>query len=441
MSSDIIMPQFGETVAEGKILTWFKSEGDEIQEGDNLFEIETDKVTMEVQSTVAGKLSEIRVPAGEVAKVGAVVAVIGGDGTAAKPAAAAQPAAAPAAEPAKPAPAAAERKPAAARSPFEEVSTPIESYGKAEGPLGLRITPLARRLIAQNGLDAAAIAQTVSAAGRSKISESDVQAALAAPKPAPVSAPPASAQPRAASPTPASLPGSVFQLNTIRKRTGERLQQNWQTIPHVFQAIEVDFTDVETVRGKRKAAFKAETGFSLTYLPFIARATCLALKAFPQINAHFAGDSLSLASEVNLGIAVDLQHNGLVVPVVRNADDLTLVGLAKALGRQIDKARNGKLTGDDFSGGTYSITNNGAFGTTFTAPIINAPQVAILSTDAIRMRPAVVETPQGSFVAPRLMGMVGQSFDHRAFDGGYSAAFLSRLKSIIEDRDWAAEFA
>lgn len=444
MSSDVLMPQFGETVAEGKILTWFKSEGDEIQEGDNLFEIETDKVTMEVQSTVAGKLSEIRVPAGEVAKVGSVVAVIGGNGKAAAPAPAAaeSPKAQPAPEAAAtPAPGRVEEpKPTAPRSPFEEVSTPVEAYGKAKGPQGVRITPLARRLIAQNGLDAAAIAQTVSAAGRSKISESDVQAALAAPKAAPAAAA-VSAPPRAASPAPAPLPGSVFQLNTIRKRTGERLQQNWQTIPHVFQAIEVDFTAVETVRGKRKEAFKAETGFSLTYLPFIARATCIALKAFPQINAHFAGDSLSLASEVNLGIAVDLQHNGLVVPVVRNADDLTLVGLAKALGRQIDKARNGKLTGDDFAGGTYSITNNGAFGTTFTAPIINAPQVAILSTDAIRMRPAVVETPQGSFVAPRLIGMVGQSFDHRAFDGGYSAAFLSRLKTIIEERDWAAEFA
>ncbi len=443
MSSDVLMPQLGETVAEGKILTWFKSEGDEIKEGDNLFEIETDKVTMEVQSIAAGKLTDIRVQAGEVAKVGSVVAVIGGDGKAAAPVAAAEPAksqAAPEAA-ARPVPKPAEApKPTAPRSPFEEVSTPVEAYGKARGPQGVRITPLARRLIAQNGLDAAAIAQTVSAAGRSKISESDVQAALAAPKAAPAEAA-VSAPPRAASPAPAPLPGSVFQLNTIRKRTGERLQQNWQTIPHVFQAIEVDFTSVETVRGKRKEAFKAETGFSLTYLPFIARATCIALKAFPQVNAQFAGDSLSLASEVNLGVAVDLQHNGLVVPVVRNADDLTLPGLAKALGRQIDKARNGKLTGDDFAGGTYSISNNGAFGTTFTAPIINAPQVAILSTDAIRMRPAVVETPQGSFVAPRLIGMVGQSFDHRAFDGGYSAAFLSRLKSIIEDRDWAAEFA
>lgn len=444
MSSDVLMPQFGETVAEGKIVTWFKSVGDDVKEGDNLFEIETDKVTMEVQSTVAGKLTDIRVPAGSVAKVGSVVAVIGGEGAAPAPAPEpAKPAAAPAAA-AAPAPAQAEPpKPAAPRSPFEEVSTPVESYGRATGPNGVRITPLARRLIAQNGLDAAALAAAVLAAGRSKICESDVQAALAAPRPqaeAPASAPaPARAAP--AAPAPAPLPGSVFQLNTIRKRTGERLQQNWQTIPHVFQAIEVDFTAVEAVRDKQKGKFKADTSFSLTYLPFIARATCLALKAFPQVNAQFAGDSLALASEVNLGIAVDLQHNGLVVPVVRNADDLTLPGLAKAIGRQIDKARNGKLTGDDFAGGTYSISNNGAFGTSFTAPIINAPQVAILSTDAIRMRPAVVETPQGSFVAPRLMGMVGQSFDHRAFDGAYSAAFLSRLKSIIEERDWAAEFA
>jgi pyruvate/2-oxoglutarate dehydrogenase complex dihydrolipoamide acyltransferase (E2) component len=440
MSIDVIMPQLGETVAEGKILVWFKNEGDEIQEGDNLFEIETDKVTMEVQSIAAGRLGEIRVQAGEVAKVGAVVAVIGSDAST-KPDTATKSANPPKTTPASGA-AAASQPP---RSPFEEVATPTESFGKAKGPLGLRVTPLARRLIAQNGLDAEAIARTVQAAGGSRIAESDVRAALDAPRaaaaPAPTSAPAASA-PAPKPVAPAPLPGSVVTLNTIRKRTGERLQQNWQTIPHVFQAIEVDFTRVEAVRSKRKEKFKAENGVSLTYLPFIARATCLALKEFPQVNAQFAGgDQLALASEVNLGIAVDLSHNGLVVPVVRNADDLTLPGLARAIGRQIDKARNGRLTGDDFAGGTYSISNNGAFGTSFTAPIINAPQVAILSTDAIRLRPAVVETPEGAFVAPRLTGMVGQSFDHRAFDGAYSAAFLSRLKTILEERDWSAEFA
>lgn len=434
MSSDILMPQLGETVAEGKVLGWFKAEGDEIGEGDTLFEIETDKVTMEVQSTVAGKLTDIRVRAGEVAKVGSVVAVIGGGARAA--------ASPPASAPVREAP------PAARRPLFEEVSTPAGTFGDAAGPQGVRITPLARRLIAQNGLDVADIAHAVSAAGRSKISERDVRATLAEPRreppappavaPAPASAPPPS-RPAA---SPASVPaGNLFQLNTIRKRTGERLQRNWQTIPHVFQAIEVDFTSIETVRAGRKEGFRAQTGLSLTYLPFIARAACIALGKFPQVNAQFADDALALSPQVNLGIAVDLGHEGLVVPVVHDADDLTLPGLAKAIGRQVERARAGRLTGDDFAGGTYSISNNGAFGTTFTAPIINAPQVAILSTDAIRLRPAVVETPQGAFVAPRLTGMVGQSFDHRAFDGAYSAAFLSRLKTVLETRDWAGEFA
>jgi pyruvate/2-oxoglutarate dehydrogenase complex dihydrolipoamide acyltransferase (E2) component len=148
-----------------------------------------------------------------------------------------------------------------------------------------------------------------------------------------------------------------------------------------------------------------------------------------------------LSRDIHLGVAVDLAHNGLVVPVVRAAGDLTLVGLAKAINRQIERARSGKLTADDLSGGTYSISNNGAFGTTFTAPIINAPQVAILSTDAIRLKPAVVSTPEGDFVAPRLLGVVGQSFDHRAFDGAYSAAFLSRLKLILETRNWSEELS
>ncbi len=171
------------------------------------------------------------------------------------------------------------------------------------------------------------------------------------------------------------------------------------------------------------------------------RATAIALRAFPQVNARLEGASLVLASEINLGIAIDLSHDGLVVPVIRNADDLTVPGVARAIGRLVDRARAGRLSPDDHAGGTYSISNNGAFGTSFTAPIINAPQVAILSIDAIRLRPAVVQTAAGAFVAPRLTGMIGQSFDHRAFDGAYSAAFLSRLKAVLEERDWSAEFA
>ena len=402
MSATIIMPQLGETVAEGKIIAWFKAVGDEVKEGDRLFEVETDKVTVDVEAIAAGRLSEIRVKDGETAKVGAVVAVIGGEALAiSKP------------ETVKPAPA-----PTAQRSPFEEVATPAIDFGSAKGPDGIRITPLARRLIAQNNLDLGAIAKAVTARGARRIAEDDVREALGA------------------KPAVAAMDGGIVALSAIRQRTAERLAENWRSIPHVFQAIDIDFTAVEAARSQHKVHFRAASGFALTYLPFIARATCIALREFPNINARFDGKSLVLSRDIHLGIAVDLQHKGLVVPVVRHAGDLTVAGLAKAIGRQIEKARAGKLTADDLAGGTYSITNNGAFGTLFTSPIINAPQVAILSTDAIKKRPAIVETPQGDFIAARLMGIVGQSFDHRAFDGAYSAAFLARLKTIIEDHNW-----
>src|SRR6185437_11843802 len=403
MSNAVIMPQLGETVAEGKILNWFKSVGDEIKEGDNLFEVETDKVTLEVQAIVAGRLDEIRVGVGVVAKVGEVVAVVGA-GAAETP------------KSARPA------MQTLVRSAFEEVATPLGRFGAAKAPNGVRATPLARRLIAQNGLDIAGLAAEVRRQGGERIDEKVVRAALAAP------APPA--------PT---AEGEVVMLNAVRLRTGERLAENWRTIPHVFQAIEIDFTILDRVRRQRREAFRQAQGFSLTYLPFVARAACLAIEAFPLINARLADKSLVLSREIHLGIAVDLAHNGLVVPVVRNVGDLTLVGLAKAMNRQIGRARAAKLTPDDLSGGTYSISNNGAFGTAFTAPIINAPQVAVLSTDAIRLKPAVVSTSQGDFIAPRMLGMVGQSFDHRAFDGAYSAAFLSRLKQILEQHDWGED--
>jgi pyruvate/2-oxoglutarate dehydrogenase complex dihydrolipoamide acyltransferase (E2) component len=407
MANTIIMPQLGETVAEGKILSWFKAVGDDIKIGDRLFEVETDKVTVEVEAIVAGKLTEIRTGNGATAKVGATVAVIGGDAGPAVAAAAAKP---------------------LAMAAFEEVKTPLANYGKAKGPDGLRITPLARRLLSQGNADMNALAQFAASNNLQKIEEKDGLAFLSR---APAARPPAAPA--------ASGAGDVVTLNNIRSRTAERLTENWRNIPHVFQAIEVDFTGIELVRAGHKERFKAETGVSLTYLPFITRACCIALQAFPLINARFDGKALSLSNDINLGIAVDLSHNGLVVPVVHAAQDYTLQGLAKALGRQIDKARAGKLSTADMSGGTYSITNNGAFGTSFTTPIINAPQVAILSTDAIRKKPAVVTTESGDAIVPRLIGIVGQSFDHRAFDGAYSAAFLSKLKDTLENKKWAGE--
>ena len=422
MASTIIMPQLGETVAEGKILAWFKSVGDEIKEGDDLFEVETDKVTIEVQAIVAGRLSEIRVGPGATAKVGEVVAVVG-DGAATN------------ASTRGDVPAA---KGAPWRSPFEEVSTPTDRFGPAKGPNGIHMTPLARRLMVQHGLDLAVLAKDADRRSVKKIDGATVRAAIATHLASP--APPAAIEPPIRSEPPVRE-SDVITLNAMRRKTGERLAESWRTIPHVFQAIEVDFTAIDLVRKRRREAFQKAYGFSLTYLPFVARATCLAIVAFPQVNARFDGNALALSQDVNLGVAVDLDHNGLIVPVVRDSGDFTVIGLAKAIRRQIDKARAGKLSPDDLSGATYSISNNGAFGTSFTTPIINAPQVGILSIDAIRLKPAVVSTPEGDFVAPRMIGIVGQSFDHRAFDGAYSAAFLSRLKQILETRDWAEEIS
>lgn len=414
MANTIIMPQLGETVVEGKILTWFKTVGDDVKIGDRLFEVETDKVTVEVEATIAGKLTEIKIGNGVTAKVGVTVAVIGGDAVTPAP---------------KPVEKAAPTPASKTMNAFEEVFTPTTHFGNALGPEGLRITPLARRLISERGLDVKEIARAAAAKGLRKIEEKDVTD-FAASTPS--------------SPTPAPVPmqfadGQVVTLNNIRARTGEKLAENWRNIPHVFQAIDVDFTEVDLVRQRHKERFNAENGMSLTYLPFIARAVCIALQAFPHVNARFDGKQLILSKDINLGIAVDLNHNGLVVPVVHAVQDFTLQGLAKAMNRQIEKARSGKMSSADMSGGTYSITNNGAFGTSFTTPIINAPQVAILSSDAIRKKPDVITTAEGDFIAARLMGTLGQSFDHRAMDGAYAAAFLSKLKHTIESKKWAGE--
>lgn len=407
------MPQLGETVAEGKVSSWFKAVGDRVEPGDNLFEIETDKVTMEVQATAAGVLAEIRVGAGETVPVGTVVAVLGGSGAAPAPSSAQGNGAAP---------------PRAALAPFAEVHTPTVDYGAAAAPLGLKITPLARRLISEGGLDLAAIAQAVKARGGWRIGAADVRGA-----------PPTETRP-APAPAPAAA-GGIEPLNRIRAQTARRLAEAWRTAPHVFQAVEVDFSALAQARAARKEAFAARHGIPLTYLPFVARAVCLALAEFPRLNAHFDADRLLLQRDIHLGIAVDLDHGGLIVPVVRHADGMTVSGLAKAIARQVEKARAGKLGPDDLAGASYTITNNGRFGTRFTAPIINLPQVAILSFDAVEKRAVVVATEAGDALAVRPVAMLGQSFDHRALDGAYAAAFLQRLKAIVQTRDWAAELA
>jgi 2-oxoglutarate dehydrogenase E2 component (dihydrolipoamide succinyltransferase) len=225
----------------------------------------------------------------------------------------------------------------------------------------------------------------------------------------------------------------------IRKLTAEHMVRSKATSPHVLQAVEVDFARVDQVPKTVRDAFKAKHGHSLTYLPFIAHAVCQALHEFPNLNSSVHGDGLVIHENVNLAIAVDLGAEGLVAPVIKFANKLSVSQLAGAINDVSSRARSGKLKPDDFSGGTYTLSNSGTFGTLITAPIINQPQVAILSTDGVRKKPVVLETSEGDTIAIRPIGILAQSFDHRAVDGAYSAAFLDKVRKLLENSHWLVE--
>ncbi len=408
---DVLMPQLGETVAEGTLTIWHKAVGDTVETGELLFEIGTDKVEMEVPSPVGGTIRAINVEAGATVEVGAVLAVIDdGKGEAAAPSAA------PETEP-KPAPAAA---PGLVPAPPAPSNTPARDSN-------LKLSPVVRKLVAENNLDPSQIPGS----GRDgRIKKSDVLAFLKGAPAVP-----------AAAPEPAQQSGhgkTVIPFNRIRQMTAEHMVLSKTVSPHVAQGIEMDFSRIDRVRKEKGAAWKEREGFSLNYLPFIARAACDAIAEFPNINAHVEGDNLVVYDQVNLSIAVDLNFQGLVAPVIQNASAMTAVEIARAVADLAGRARSGQLTQEDYHGATYTISNNGSFGTLYTTPIINQPQVAILSTDAITKRPWVVNVDGEDMMAIRPIGVLTQSFDHRAIDGAYSAAFLRRLKEIIETKDWAA---
>jgi 2-oxoglutarate dehydrogenase E2 component (dihydrolipoamide succinyltransferase) len=227
----------------------------------------------------------------------------------------------------------------------------------------------------------------------------------------------------------------------MRRRTAEHMVRSKHTSPHVLTAVEVDFNAVERSRSARQQEWKEREGFSLTYLPFVARAVCDALAEFPHMNASVGEDQLTVHHYVNLGIAVDLDKRGLIVPVIKNAEGKRLRQLSREIRDLAERARSKKLTPDDVTGGTFTITNPGPYGTLISAPVINQPQVAILSTDGIKKRPVVVETPTGDSIAIHPVGTVAMSWDHRAIDGAYASKFLRHIQSIIETRDWEAELA
>ena len=490
--ADITMPQLGETVTEGTITRWAKQVGDAIAEDEVLFEVSTDKVDSEVPSPVGGVVSEILVAEGETVDVGTRLAVISaGDGApsasdapgqddASQPAdmaegdagggtdgtdqadnvgePSAQATSPQSAPPSQPAPVAAATAPA----PSQVAPSPSASEG-------LVLSPVVRRLVAEHGLDPSSI---VGSGAGGRITRSDVLAVIdsissgstpkspgaQAAQPAPGSSgAPGSSRPSSSAPPAPSAPAKpafagatapvavgstdeIVPFTNIRRRTAEHMVRSKQTSAHTMVAVEVDYLGVERVRRAEKDRFRAAEGFGLTYLPFVTRAVVDALEDFPHVNSSVGDDALIVHHELNIGIAVDLDFEGLLVPVVHAAEGKRMRVIAREISDLAARARARRLTMDDISGGTFTITNAGPFGTFITVPVINQPQVAILSTDGVTKKPVAVELPDGSDgIAVHPVGNLVLSWDHRAFDGAYAAAFLKAVKDGIETRDWSGE--
>lgn len=449
--AEVSLPQLGETVTEGTITRWFKKVGDAVAADEPLFEVSTDKVDTEVPSPVAGVLTEIRVGEGDTVPVGSVIAVVGASGAVTvvptpEPAPVIEaPAPAPVVETPAPAPVVA---PAPEPAPVVAAPAPAPVAGNNAGIL---LSPVVRRLLNEHGISPSLI---VGSGPGGRITREDVldyidrSGSQPAPSVAPAPSAPAAVAPVATSaPAPAPRPVVVggardeeVHLTKIRQLTGAHMVMSKGVSPHAFSVVEVDFANVDLARTKVKNDWKATEGFSLTYLPFISRAVVDALSEFPYLNASVGEKSLVVHRYVDLGIAVDLDYQGLLVPVVRDAETKRLRAIAQEINSLASRARARKVSPDEISGGTFTITNNGSAGSVLTMPIINQPQVAILSTDAIKRRPVVVELPDGSeSIAIHPTGNLAMAWDHRAFDGAYAAGFLSRVREILETRDWLAE--
>jgi 2-oxoglutarate dehydrogenase E2 component (dihydrolipoamide succinyltransferase) len=467
------MPQLGETVTEGTILKWPKQVGDTIQEDDVLVEISTDKVDTEVPSPASGTILEILVPEGDTVEVGTPLVVIGGadeapaEATEAEPVPEPAPTSAPEPEPEvshEPVLATASEEPTSGDPSAAEVEAFFAEPDEAETTPQL-LSPVVRKLIREHEID---VSRLTGSGQGGRITRKDVEAHIAgappsveepepvepvapehAPTPAPppvmtTPEPPAAVVETPAAPEPAAVVEGGVELDRIRVRIAENMINAKRTAAHVWTSVEVDFERVERVRQAHKAQFKTDEGFSLTYLPFISRATIDALKAYPVVNSSFdlENKTATFHKKVDLGIAIDLNQGGLVVARVRNADGLRLVGIARSIRELAVTGRDGNLTLDDLTGSTFTITNPGPFGSFMSAPIINVPNVAILSTDTVTKRPTVITTDDGQdMIAIRHIGYLGLTWDHRAFDGSTAVLFLRKIKENLETWDWEQELA
>jgi 2-oxoglutarate dehydrogenase E2 component (dihydrolipoamide succinyltransferase) len=435
------MPQMGESIAEGTVSRWIKKVGDKVERDEPLLEISTDKVDAEIPSPSSGTLAEILVKEGETVAVNSVVARIAAEGEAAAPTAGAtqKPAPAPAAPTpaapppaAPPAPAPAAPPPQTQPQPETAAAAPAAEPNEDENVASLeerrrtKSSPLVRKIARENNVD---ISQLQGTGISGRVTKNDILDYLQQPA-QPSAAPPTSAAP---SPAPAIKSGESIRLeplSVMRKKIAQHMIQSKQTSAHVTTVFEFDFTPIEKLRRQNKESY-AERGVKLTYLPFIVQAVITGLREFPILNASMDEANVIYHRDINIGIAVALDW-GLIVPVVKSADEKNILGIARVVNDLGERARTKKLSPDEVQGGTFTITNPGIYGGLFGTPIINQPQVAILGVGGVKKRPVVIETKEGDSIAIRSMCIMSLTFDHRLVDGAVADQYMARVRQIIE---------
>jgi pyruvate dehydrogenase E2 component (dihydrolipoamide acetyltransferase) len=421
MATNVIMPQMGESIAEGTITKWMKKVGERVERDEPLFEISTDKVDAEIPSPAAGILTQILVKENETVAINTVVAVVDGEGAVA------------AAKPAETAVAGAEAKAAA---PAKSVEAPSEEHASIEVEQegteteDVRTSPLVRRIARENNVD---LGEVKGSGLGGRVSKKDILDYIEQRRAGASSAAPASAAapvPVAPSPTPMVFTAAtqIVPMTPMRQKIAEHMVMSKHTSAHVYTLVEVEMTRVVGTRERFKKDFEERNGIKLTYTPFFVRACVEAIKELPIINSSLDGTNIIYKRDVNIGIAVALE-NGLIVPVIKRADEKNFLGVARSVQDLADRARTKRLSVDDVQGGTFTITNPGSFGGLFGLPIINQPQVAILGVGAIEKRPVV----RDDAIAIRHMVYLSVSYDHRVIDGAVAERFMGKIKSILEN--------
>jgi pyruvate dehydrogenase E2 component (dihydrolipoamide acetyltransferase) len=432
MPTDIVMPQMGESIFEGTITKWLKKPGDKVQRDEPLFEISTDKVDAEIPAPASGILQDIKVAEGATVQVNTVVGTISADGESAKPAPP-PPAARKDSAPAKPAPAPELRTPVAPAPP-----QPVPAQASHEEEDHARSSPLVRKIAREHNIN---LAQVPGTGLGGRITKQDITAFLEKSSgealPTASAAPPAPAKPDVASPAPAAIPGDLVPMNHVRKIIAQRMIESRRTSAHVHCMFEVDLTRIVQLRNKNKSAFEKRNGTRLTFMPFFCRAAISTLQQFPIVNASVEGDSIRYHRHVNLGIAVALDW-GLIVPVLKNADDLNFLGLQRGISDLGERARTKKLKPEEVEGSTFTITNPGQFGAVFGLPIINQPNTAIMGVGGITKAPMVVTDDDGNdSIAIRSVVHLTLGYDHRLIDGAVADQFMAQVKKMLEN--WTEE--